>query len=84
MYKEKSSIPADEEYKRKKMLTQIILFVILMPLVIIFDSQIRALIEATGISFYGLCNFFLLLILLIYFIIKGCVKLLKETFIVKK
>lgn len=84
MYKEKSSTPADKEYIRKKMLTEFILFIIFMPLVIIFDSQIHALIEATGISFYGLCNSFLLLILLIYFIIKECVKVLKETFIMKK
>lgn len=84
MYKEKSSTPEDEEKRIRRRLIQFIVFFISMPIFAIFDSQIHALLEATGISFYGLCNSFLLLILLIYFIIKECVKLLKGKFIMKK
>ncbi len=78
MYKEKSSIPTDKEEKRKRRRMQLIVFILAMPVFEIFDSQIHALIEATHISFNGLCNSFLLLFLLIYIITKKCVKVLKE------
>lgn len=84
MHKEKSSTPTDKEEKRKRRRMQFIVIILSMPVIVIFDSQIQALIDATHLSFFTLCYFFLLLPFFIHAVMKRCVKILKETFIVRK